>query len=371
MIDYVEDEDTSNYQRISAHDYVKMLREEYGMPEEDDDPDPDEDNTSWRSNFNSVPTFYVTTKEREDNPKVSTNVPKWYKREQKIMEKAKKKKLKQEQYDRAYWFLNTWCEPWFADDLYAMYPDVDDLVQFCCEYYEGWVTYCTHDEDRFLTNEELVEYMEEKKEEEESHIVDVGGMKFRPLTERYKHKKEYDIEDDTTPDIPAKYWKQFKKYCKKHPLDKPSDLYPRRVKFLKKINRRNKKFRKNMMLLDPYTGLSMMSEKKMVKRLNQIVEENKQRTKNFTEFLKDMVDKGYMTKDTMAEFVDKSSSVIDYARGRLEEAKEAKKRWDKEREREERRRQDYYRRRDKWFKANGNLDDWYEPEVEMIFKDEE
>ena len=347
---------------MSAHDIIMRLRKELDMPEEEED----DRELTWKERvMPDIPTFYVTHKDNGET-KVSTKVPKWYKKEQKHREEVRNKIQKQERYDLAYWFLETWCAKPFADWICREHPDLDDLVDFCCDYAESWAKFMTHDR-REISEEEVLAKMREEDEEEGQVVMNVGGMKFKPLNQVYSYKREFDTEKEF--DIPDQYWDEFGEYCKKHPLKHGvKDINKRRAKFLKSLNKRNKKFRKNMLLLDPYTGMSMMSEKKMTKRLHKIVEENKKRTKEFTKYLEGLVEKGYMSEDMMNNFIDRSEDIIDHAKDKLEDAKESRKRWEKYKKEEEQHHKDYEKRRAAWFKKYGNYDDFFEvPPVAFDF----
>ena len=90
--------------------------------------------------------------------------------------------------------------------------------------------------------------------------------------------------------------KKFKKQAKKLRCTK---LVARRIVFLKMLNKRSKKWRKDMVLRDPLTGMAFLSEKKMKKYKNQQIKRFAKQRRQYAEYVQKMVDKGYISEDYM------------------------------------------------------------------------
>lgn len=334
-------------QKRSCANRLQQLRKEFGISED----------------------YYDKKEKQTEQPKAVIHLdrekePKWIRKARNVQKAARQKKDRQERYDVAYWYLETFLKPKYAWEIYSAFDSdhFEDMVDYCYEQAQQWATFMTHDES--LSDDEMIDRML-GRDEDESRAMEIAGMKFKPIDKAYSHKKEIDIGDDW--EIPDRYWEEYGRWVKKHKIKRVRDLLPRRMKFLKSINKRNKGFRKRMMLLDPYTGLSMMSKKKMERRLRKILEENKKRTAKFKQFLEGLVDKGQISEDMMRTFVDRSEDAISRTREHIEDAKVAQKRWEKAKKDEEKRQKDYEKRRESWFKEHGSLEEFYESPLEISF----
>lgn len=259
-------------------------------------------------------------------------------KESKAVRKARKKRKKQEdravrqeKYEVAYWFLEEFLKPKYAQEIYFEYADrFEEMVDYCYWFATQWVSELTYDKkDRFISKDDIGYVMDYHQKERDETVCDVGGMKFKRLEEAERYRRHYDIDirSNQIPDIPDEYWNEFDKWCKSNPIKKfkkkaknigwgISPVALRRASFLKKINKRNKGFRKNMMLHDPITGASFVSEKKMKetirKRLNQY---DKQRAE-FIKLLDKMVDDGKISEDMAINWMEDTKEARDRVKKR-------------------------------------------------------
>ena len=201
----------------------------------------------------------------------------------------KKKKVKkrpltkeeQENYNLAYWYLEECLKPYFAEQLYAQFDDVESLVKYCSDVVKSFIKHTNMFHNHEITFEEAFANEDEELEKQERMDdfpeLDDGGM-FEDLGEvqtiEYQHRHLRYIDCDPRkgkPKIPRYYQKEYDKFCKKHPLEKyrkKGRLYGigadgmRMCKFLKKINKRNEKEREEFIAWKPEYMLYMHSPTK-------------------------------------------------------------------------------------------------------------
>lgn len=291
--------------------------------------------------------------------------------------KKKKKKFKtmaeeadwQHKIDLTYWWLEGFMKPKFANEIYYKYRnDFDGMVEFCSDWAEGWAKYMTwdsHDPKRHMSAEEFWDRVDAQEEEEAEVVNDVGGMKFKNLSTAYKDKKyiEVDLTVDPFPDIPDYLWEEFDKWADKHPLSEFKKKAKktgfsarglRRRKFLKKVNKRNKGFRKSMMLHDPITGSSFVSEKKMKEHYHKMLTRFTRHQKEFNDMIESMVESGDLAE------CDAEAILTNNEDGRKRVAWRHKKQMEMIREQQKRAKQlqkktkhqqtKYIKAREEWFK---------------------
>lgn len=254
-------------------------------------------------------------------------------KESKEVRKLRKKRKKQEsaadrqkKYDLAYWFLEVFLKPKFAQEIYTKFAgQFEDMVDYCCEYAIQWATYMTYDpENHDLSIDDVFERMEARREERDEVVQDIGGLKFKRLAvaERKKRYYEVDLTEDSYPDIPDEYWEEYSKWCDEHPLKKYkkkakklgwgiSAAGVRRAEFIKKINKRNKGFRKRMMLHDPLTGSSFVSEKKMNDHIKKQLKKYDEKRQEFADMLDKMVERGEISEDMAIDWMGNTKEARD------------------------------------------------------------
>lgn len=302
------------------------------------------------------------------NIKVDTKEPKKVKKLRKKRKTYEEQQAWQEKVDVAYWWLECFLKPEYADELYHMFEEYEDLIEHCYEQATGWAQYMTwdsHDPKRHMSQEEFDLYMQTVEAEEEEHTVDVCGMKFKPLEIAKKDKKyiECDLYEGGIPDIPDYLWDEFDKWSDKHPLKEFkkkakktgfSKIALRRAKFIKMVNKRNKGFQKRMMLHDPITGSSFVSAKKMKEHYDKQMRKYEKHRKEFVKLVDDMVKQGEISEDMAIHMLGDSKEGRERVKWRhqkeIERCKMIKREAEEMRERRKRRRDKIYEARNDWFK---------------------
>lgn len=291
--------------------------------------------------------------------------------------KKKKKKYKtleekaewQRKIDIAYWWLECFLKPHFSDELYRKFgSDFEGLVEYCSDYAEQWaknMTWNDDDPNRHMTAEEFWDRYETQEMENAEIVNDVGGMKFRNLDVAYKHRKyiEVDLTVDPFPDIPDYLWDEFDKWADKHPLKEFkkkakktgfSERGLRRKKFLKKVNKRNKGFQKRMMLHDPISGASFVSEKKMKAHYHKMLTRFDKHQKEFNDMIESMVASGDLAScdadAILTNNEDGRKRVAWRHKKEMEKYKFQKKKAEELEKRAKRQQKEYLKARETWFK---------------------
>ena len=295
-------------------------------------------------------------------------------KEPKAVKKARKKRKKQElsaarqqDYDLTYWFLECYLKRKYADQLYEGYVgDVESLVDYVSSYAREWFAYVNRD-----THPRTAEEVMMNREDLEDVVIDVGGMKFRKLEKAERKRRHYNtnIREDRTPDIPEEYWEEFHEWCKDHPLKKyrkkaeklglgkhTGAIDLRRNQFLKKINKRNSGFHKQIMksglnMFDPVTGQSFVSEKKMKSYVEKRLKRYDQHRAKFVEMLDGMVKRGEISEDMAIGWMGDTKEARQRVANRYKEMKkrikDTKSKYGPEHTKK------YMKQRDAWFKKFG------------------
>lgn len=292
-------------------------------------------------------------------------------------DKETNKAERQVMYDVAYWLLNDFLDQKSAMEIYTQFADdFEGMVDYCYEFATEWAQYMTYEpEDKDLSIREFQERLAGRQQDREEVVENIGGMKFkrREVADRHKRWYEVDLTTDPFPDIPDEYWDEFCKWSKDHPIDEfrkkakkmgwgvsPAGL--RRAKFLKHINKRNKGFRKNLMLHDPITGASFVSEKKMKEHFERQMKNFEKQRHEFAKMIDGMVERGELSKDAALNMIGSTEEAKDRITKRYREItkrarnneKEIKKRLDHDKQ--------VKKARAEWFKKFGySIDDAQKP----------
>ena len=289
---------------MGAHETIMRLRKEFNIPEEPISKEDEErerrerEARAKRLELAETEEGYVKMFNRDPwtdewlgpgpelpMPFLEDNLPK---KEQKKAMKERQEREHQEfiekmglnnkqMYQRANWFLQEYAAPWYKDKIMKRFDyDIESIVIFCNEQVEA-LEFLNHWEEvnnkDKRTDREKMDAIEARKEERELGIEVRDGIRWEPVNVAYSNKKEIEIDmNEGIPDIPNEHWDEFSKWEKKNPMKKfknkarkwrCSEITARRIVFLKMINSRNKKWRKNMVMRDPLTGMTFLSEKKL------------------------------------------------------------------------------------------------------------
>lgn len=367
--------------------YVRLFNRDYwtdewlgpgpdpGLPYMEDAPkktkvsDCEIERNNWMRQYSrqrKLPNYTVSAKE--------SKVVKRARKERKVYED---KVVRQKKYDIVYWFMEEYLKPEVAQQIYASYEDqFEDMVDDMYEYAISWSSYIGHYSDEELTVDDVMENVEDRMDDYDSVVVDVGGMKFRRMETAERKRRQYvtDLHLDRCPEIPDEYWAEFKAWCKKHPLTKykkkakkfrlGDDLGPvdlRRADFLKRINRRNKGFHKNLMksgmnLFDPSTGQSFVSEKKVKEYVQKRMKKYDEQREKFIELLDGMVKRGEISEDMAIGWMEDTEEARERIQKRYKDMqhriKQGQKRYGKKKYNAEHEKR-YNKERDDWFKKFG------------------
>lgn len=303
----------------------------------------------------------------KDLPRKKMKEPKEVKEYYKIYNKIKKEKLDKEKYKRAHWFLQSYAAPWYKDEIMRKFDyDVERIVEFCNEQVEAlefihqWEMVNKKDK---RSNKEKLAAIEARIEERALGIENSDGIKWKPVNVAYSNKKEIEIDrSEGIPDIPDEHWNEFSKWCKKNPMKKfkkqakklrCTKLVARRIVFLKMLNKRNKKWRKDMVLRDPLTGMAFLSEKKMKKYKNQQIKRFAKQRKQYAEYVQKMVDKGYISEDYMVTYLGDDEKAINRIKKRYKQIEDRAREEAKKHKDEEAHKKKRDKERIAWFKKYG------------------
>lgn len=316
------------------------------------------DETEWKKKYVPEVTTIHLPKEAKESKKV--------KKLRKKRQKAEDKQQKQVKYDIAYWYLESFLKRSEADKLYYEYAGkLDELVEVCYNAAIYWSTYMTHNTNKTISSKEMYERLRAKYEDEATTVEDVGGLKFKRIEVAERHRREYDVNPYTVkcPDIPDEYWKEFEDWCDKNPIKKfkkKAKKYPnmsamgmRRICFLKQINKRNKGWRKNMMLHDPLTGASFVSEKKMKAALQKQLKKYDEKRKDFVKLLDGLVKDGQISEEMANGWMGDTKLVRDRVRKQWYAEYERAKVREKHAKKVHAHQKKTYEARKKWFEKNG------------------
>lgn len=128
--------------------------------------------------------------------------------------------------------------------------------------------------------------------------------------------------DEESGDIPEYYWKEYKKYCRKHKLKNGMTAHQRRQKFLHKINKRYKK-------LSGKRESSKKFAKRYVREFTQfgheikkreieyVLEQHKKNYEMIQRNAKDWVKRGVATKEACDQLLERSHEIMDNFKKRM------------------------------------------------------
>ena len=286
--------------------------------------------------------------------------------------RAEEQREWQKKIDVAYWFLERWCTPFYAWEVTREHgSSTEELVNWCYDFVSSWAEEMTG--NRVLSVEEGYERLQARMRDARDIVEDIDGMKFRRLEVAEKRRRSYvcDPMEDPFPDIPDEYWEEFLAWSKEHKLKKfkkeaeryayygkylvsPEGL--QRCAFLKFINKRNKTWRNNLMLHDPMTGASFVSEKQMKKHIHRQLRSYDKRRKQFVEMLDDLVARGQLSQDYADHMMGDTKLTRDRIRERWKQDYERLKLHQKEEKKRYKKQKESYNARKKWFeKYGGNI----------------
>lgn len=306
-------------------------------------------------------------------PEIPTiHLPKEAKESKKIKKLRKKRKKEEERQDRqvkydvAYWWLESFLDEKEANRWYMEFAGrLEELVDAAYDAAIYWSTYMTHSTNKTLTDKEMYQRLKEKYEDEATTVENVGGLKFKRIEVAERHRREYNVDPYTVkcPNIPDEYWKDFKEWCKDKPIKKfkkKAKKYPcmtamgmRRIEYLKTINKQNKNWRKNLMMHDPITGASFVSEKKMKAALKKQLKKYDERRRGFVKMLDDMVEKGQISEDMANDWMGDTKLVRDRIRKQWEAEYKRSLVRQKENEKKYKKELKSFEARKKWFEKYG------------------
>ena len=281
--------------------------------------------------------------------------------------KSKKKdKYTKEEYQKANWFLQEYAAPWYKDKIHRECKTVEDLMDRCLEeveVYEQLAEYTRQRKANKQSSKELAEAAFQRVRDEERGIVDDAGLRWEPVDVAYADKKEVDISvGHGIVDIPDEHWEAFSKWERKHPLKdykekarnwRCTDISARRIVFLKKVNKKNKKFRKDLVYRDPLTGMAFLSEKKMKKENKKQIARFAKQRRQYAKYVQDMVDKGYLSEDYMVTFLGDDEKAIERVKKRYRDVENRAKEEAKKHKEEEEHKKKRDKERIAWFRKFG------------------
>ena len=208
------------------------------------------------------------------------------KKEKKVFGQTKKQK-KREKYKLVYWYLEEYLKPKYREETYCRFEDD----------FKGLIEYCY---DQVLKLIELSTVVIER---------DVDPEELLP---------ELDFDPET--DIPDTEWKNFKEYCKEHPIERASDIFKRRDKFKKHLRKKRKRLysKKRLLMYDPLFAMDQVNAKAMKKNLERISRENEQRIQAFNKLLDRLVGDEAISSSAMANFKKHTKAMMARHKDRLD-----------------------------------------------------
>lgn len=199
--------------------------------------------------------------------------------------KAESLSKKQRKYRTVHWYLEEFLKPEYARKIYEKFEDFKEMVDYAYEEAMNVVKVCT-----FVIDQ------------------DPDPFTFFPA----------DPEDEL--DIPDVQWREFKEYCKKHPLKGGAkDVFARRKRFQRYTRKRRGRYysKRRMRMYDPLFAMNAMNQKEMVKNLQRITRENEQRVKKFHEMLGALVTDKSIGSEAMKQFDKQTDEILRRHRKRL------------------------------------------------------
>ena len=146
--------------------------------------------------------------------------------------KKQKKQLRKKQYKLAWWYLNDYLRPCFAQEIYDQFDDVEELTDYACKEALMIIENFRYDPKDRLTWDQWVKKEEARMEREviskKAYMkgIDLDNAPGRPI-----------IYINENADIPEIYWPAFELYCDEHPIKNNKQAKKRRIKFIKMVNK--------------------------------------------------------------------------------------------------------------------------------------
>jgi len=186
----------------------------------------------------------------------------------------------------AYWYLEEYLKPEYAQEIYVEHPDYKELVEYAYE--------------------------------QAMNLVQLQSFELE------KDIDLFSVFPDYTPvgkyDIPEEQWEEFDQYCEKHPVKNVSDVFKRRKKFKKWRNKRSRKYCTKKYIermYDPLFALTVTDEKEILANLQRISRENEQRIIEFHKFLDSLVADQSIGSSAMAKFNEQTKVIQQKHRQRI------------------------------------------------------
>ena len=335
-----------------AEEYVEEPVSEEAPVKEEETPATPEEDDDWRKSFIIVK---KKKKKAKKEKKSEEQKPILTEEEKKKLRKKKKKakKLRKKKLEYTDWFMNEFLSESEASEMYREYAGrVEELIEYCYDITSQFIKHYSYHKkytwEEYLAWKEKRERKEAKKREKKEarraykeayrketakygYSQVVGGLEFKPLGAFYHDIMDVDAEfipvgPDDTAYIPVAQRDRFEKYCENHPIDKKmqrnaqaygiSVFRYRRIKFLQKLNKKNKKKRKEVFgTANPFDRIyptSKRQEKKFFEELRKKVEESSRQLRAQYD---DMVSQGIvMPEDALRIVCDEDITREEYER---------------------------------------------------------
>lgn len=186
-------------------------------------------------------------------------------------------------YDLAYWLLEEFLEPEYANEIYREHPDFKDLV---------------------------------------NHASKIAMNMIRMIGEEHAPTDLNEVfppEPDDEFDIPEIHAKEFRAFEKEHPPRKDEGIIEYRNRFRKHLKKRRRRYysKKHMKIYDPLFAMTAVNEKKMIENLKRISKENEYRTREFHRMLDKLYGNNAIGSEQMERFKKRTEDMQAAARRRL------------------------------------------------------
>ena len=213
----------------------------------------------------------------------------------KLREKEEKKGKKKRRYKLAYWYLEEYLKESEAKKIYEKYLDFKELVEYAYQ--------------MALNLIQIQNFIIERDVPAEEVLKELEGT---PMPGKY--------------DVPEALDKEFDEYAKEHPIEKASEIIPRRIKFQKRRrkHRRAMYSQRRMRIYDPLFAVTRLDAKQMYNDLKQIGRENEIRCQRFKELMESLITDKSVGSQAMKMFDKRTKEVMKQHEKRLEQfAKQA------------------------------------------------
>ena len=214
-------------------------------------------------------------------------LPVFHEKVSKKQKKEAKKQKKKGRYQLAWWYLEKFLTPGEAfRRFYSAYRDYEEMVEAACKEATDYIQF-----DRMIVSKK------------------VDPAEFGYLLP----KDDFDIPDDQ--------WKAFKKYCKKHPIKKTTDIEKRRQKFKKHLRKERRKYydKRRLKMYDPLFAGCPADRDAMLKNIKRISRENEQRIQEFKRLLGTLYKESYVSSAAMSQFSEYTAKVMERHKRRMKE----------------------------------------------------